>query len=93
MVACKFTKMNGFFYHLCKSRATGDGRPYENHFVLVHNHANEIDVGTGSISLAAADKAGHVLCTDISEKMLAVARKKIRKQAIIALSKTTRDMI
>lgn len=32
--------------------------------------------GTGELSLAAAKKAGHVICTDNSERMLAVAREK-----------------
>jgi len=40
----------------------------------------EIAAGTGGISLAVADKAEHILCTDISDKMLAVARKKAKKQ-------------
>jgi len=40
----------------------------------------EAAAGTGSISLAVADKAGRVLCTDLSERMLAVARKKAAKQ-------------
>jgi ubiquinone/menaquinone biosynthesis C-methylase UbiE len=41
----------------------------------------ETAAGTGSISLALADKAGSVLCTDLSERMLAVARKKAAKRA------------
>jgi SAM-dependent methyltransferase len=36
----------------------------------------EAAAGTGSISLAVADKARSVLCTDISGRMLAVAEKK-----------------
>lgn len=35
--------------------------------------------GTGELSIAAARKADSVLCTDFSEKMLDVARKKARK--------------
>lgn len=35
--------------------------------------------GTGELSVAAARKADSVLCTDYSEKMLDVARKKVRK--------------
>ena len=42
----------------------------------------EVAAGTGAISLAVANKASYVLCTDISEKMLAMARKKVRKQAV-----------
>lgn len=36
--------------------------------------------GTGELSLAAAEKADFVLCTDNSEKMLDVAREKARKR-------------
>ena len=35
--------------------------------------------GTGSISIAVSDKASQITCTDVSEKMLSVARKKITK--------------
>ncbi|MCL2633610.1 MAG: class I SAM-dependent methyltransferase [Oscillospiraceae bacterium] len=42
----------------------------------------EIAGGTGSISLAVADKAESVLCTDLSERMLITARKKARKRAV-----------
>ena len=40
----------------------------------------EAAAGTGSISLAVADRAGAVLCTDVSEKMLNIARRKIVKR-------------
>jgi ubiquinone/menaquinone biosynthesis C-methylase UbiE len=39
----------------------------------------EVAAGTGSISIAASEKASRVLCTDISERMLNVARRKITK--------------
>ena len=42
----------------------------------------EMAAGTGAISIAVANKASRVLCTDISEKMLNVARKKITKRSI-----------
>ena len=42
----------------------------------------EIAAGTGSVSLAVANKAADILCTDISEKMLAVAKKKAKKRGI-----------
>jgi len=42
----------------------------------------EVAAGTGAISLAVADKAGYVLCTDISENMLNVVRRKIKKHAV-----------
>ena len=40
----------------------------------------EAAAGTGSISLAAAEKASRVLCTDLSEKMLKVAGRKVVKR-------------
>jgi ubiquinone/menaquinone biosynthesis C-methylase UbiE len=39
----------------------------------------ETAAGTGSISIALSDKAKRILCTDISERMLNVARKKALK--------------
>jgi phosphatidylethanolamine/phosphatidyl-N-methylethanolamine N-methyltransferase len=42
----------------------------------------EVAAGTGSISLEIADKVKNVLCTDMSQKMLAVARKKARKRKV-----------
>ncbi|MCL1914766.1 MAG: class I SAM-dependent methyltransferase [Eubacteriaceae bacterium] len=42
----------------------------------------EAAAGTGSISLAVAKKAKVVLCTDLSEKMLAVARRKAMRQSV-----------
>jgi len=42
----------------------------------------DVAAGTGTISLAIADKASHVLCTDVSEKMLNVARRKINKRGL-----------
>jgi len=40
----------------------------------------EAAAGTGAISLAVSDKANHILCTDVSEKMLNVARRKTAKR-------------
>ncbi|MDR1559872.1 MAG: methyltransferase domain-containing protein, partial [Clostridiales bacterium] len=42
----------------------------------------EAAAGTGAISLAVADKAKSVVCTDISEHMLNVARKKASKRGV-----------
>jgi len=42
----------------------------------------EVAAGTGAISLAIADKAEYILCTDISERMLSAARKKARKRRV-----------
>jgi ubiquinone/menaquinone biosynthesis C-methylase UbiE len=40
----------------------------------------EVAAGTGAISLKIADKAEAILCTDLSERMLVVARKKAKKR-------------
>ena len=42
----------------------------------------EAAAGTGSISLAVADRASLVLCTDVSEKMLSVARRKTARHGV-----------
>jgi ubiquinone/menaquinone biosynthesis C-methylase UbiE len=42
----------------------------------------ELAGGTGAISLSVADKASSVLCTDISARMLAVAKKKADKRGV-----------
>jgi ubiquinone/menaquinone biosynthesis C-methylase UbiE len=42
----------------------------------------EYAAGTGAISIALADKAKHILCTDASEKMLDIAKKKAKKRSI-----------
>ncbi|MDR1802402.1 MAG: class I SAM-dependent methyltransferase [Treponema sp.] len=41
----------------------------------------EAAAGTGAISLAVAGRASHVLCTDVSERMLNIARRKIVKRS------------
>lgn len=48
--------------------------------------------GTGEFSLAAAKRAGSVLCTDQSEAMLARARKKVRKRGLSNVSFARRDI-
>ena len=42
----------------------------------------EAAAGTGAISLAVADKAESVHCTDLSERMLSVARKNAAKRGV-----------
>jgi SAM-dependent methyltransferase len=42
----------------------------------------EAAAGTGAISLAVADKAGSILCTDLSERMLGAARRKAERQGV-----------
>ncbi len=48
--------------------------------------------GTGEFSLAAAKRAGSVLCTDQSEAMLARARKRARKRGLSNVSFARRDL-
>jgi ubiquinone/menaquinone biosynthesis C-methylase UbiE len=40
----------------------------------------EVAAGTGAVSLAVAGKAESIFCTDLSERMLSVARKKAKKR-------------
>jgi ubiquinone/menaquinone biosynthesis C-methylase UbiE len=47
----------------------------------------EAAAGTGSISVAIADKAARVLCTDISDNMLKAARRKAAKLTNITVDK------
>jgi ubiquinone/menaquinone biosynthesis C-methylase UbiE len=42
----------------------------------------EAAAGTGSISIAVSDKTRQITCTDVSEKMLNIARRKITKLGI-----------
>jgi len=73
------------FYDLAEKM---NGRAYENMLKTVQelvpdgSKVLEIAAGTGSVSLAVANKAAEILCTDISEKMLAVAKKKAKKRGI-----------
>jgi ubiquinone/menaquinone biosynthesis C-methylase UbiE len=46
----------------------------------------EIAAGTGSISLAIADRAANILCTDVSERMLKTAGKKAEKLGLKNIS-------
>ena len=48
--------------------------------------------GTGSISIAVSAKAKHVLCTDVSENMLDVARRKTKRKNIENLQFATCDI-
>ena len=51
---------------------------------LVPKNSNvfEAAAGTGSISVEVADKARTVYCTDVSQRMLSVARRKAKKKGI-----------
>ena len=73
------------FYDLAEKangRAYGEMLKIVNGLVPQGKTVLEAAAGTGAISLAIADKASSVLCTDVSEKMLNVVRRKIVKQGI-----------
>lgn len=61
---------------------------------IVPEGANVLDcaAGTGELSIAAAEKAGHVLCTDMSLQMLERAKKKSAKKGIKNISFEERDI-
>lgn len=61
---------------------------------LVSNRARVLDcaAGTGEFSLAAARRAGSVLCTDQSEAMLGRARKKAAKRRLSNIGFAVRDI-
>lgn len=48
--------------------------------------------GTGALTIAAADRAGSVLCTDTSAEMLSVARKKIKRRRLDNVSFARRNI-
>lgn len=48
--------------------------------------------GTGALSLAAAERAGHVLCTDLSPAMLDRAKKKAERAGIMNIDFAQRDI-
>ena len=48
--------------------------------------------GTGEFSLAAAERAGAVMCTDLSQAMLDKAEAKARRRGITNISFLVRDM-
>jgi ubiquinone/menaquinone biosynthesis C-methylase UbiE len=52
----------------------------------------EAAAGTGSISLAVFEKAGKVLCTDLSGNMLAVARMKIKARGAANITVAERNI-
>lgn len=61
---------------------------------VVPKGANVLDcaAGTGELSIAAAEKAGRVFCTDMSLPMLERARKKSAKKGIKNISFGERDI-
>lgn len=52
----------------------------------------ECAAGTGEISIAVSGKASHILCTDMSESMLDVAKEKCRKKGISNIEFAERDI-
>jgi len=66
-----------------------NGRAYANMLKCVQKYvphkANVIEIacGTGAISMAVAKKAESVLCADISDKMLSVARRKAKRIGVL----------
>ena len=71
------------FYDLAEA---ANGRAYKKMLRVVRalvpsgSRVLECAAGTGAISLACADRAEEILCTDVSERMLDVARRKAAKQ-------------
>lgn len=61
---------------------------------LIPQGASVLDcaAGTGQFSLAAAARAGRVLCTDLSEAMLERARKKAEKRGVFNIDFALRDI-
>jgi ubiquinone/menaquinone biosynthesis C-methylase UbiE len=52
----------------------------------------EAAAGTGAISLALADKVSSIICTDLSERMLSVARGKAKKQGADNIAFSVRSL-
>jgi ubiquinone/menaquinone biosynthesis C-methylase UbiE len=52
----------------------------------------EAAAGTGAISLAVAGKAARVVCTDLSRRMIGVARRKARRQGVSNITFDTRSL-
>ena len=69
--------------------AKANGRTYREMIKIVRDLVSqgtsvlEVAAGTGTISLAVSDKASRVLCTDLSENMLNVARRKATKAGAV----------
>ncbi len=60
--------------------------------VPVGSHVLDCAAGTGEFSLAAAGRAGSVLCTDLSEAMLKRAERKARRRGLANVSFALRDI-
>jgi len=78
-----FWNFSAPFYDLAEKvngRAYSEMLKFVNKVVPEAATVLEAAAGTGAISLVVANKAERILCTDISEKMLNVARKKIKRR-------------
>ena len=53
----------------------------------------EVAAGTGAISVAIADKAKYILCTDVSDRMLSVAQKKASRHSVSNISFGNLDIL
>jgi len=78
--------------------AKANERAYREMLRIVRDHVPqgatvlEAAAGTGAVSLAVADKAAHVLCTDLSENMLNVARRKAEKANVANITLANRSI-
>jgi SAM-dependent methyltransferase len=52
----------------------------------------EAAAGTGAISIAVADKAANVVCTDLSERMLKVAQRKAKRKGLTNITFSERSI-
>jgi len=80
-----FWDFSAIFYDLAmkaNGRAYGEMLKFIGDIVPVGATVLEAAAGTGATSIAVSDKASSILCTDISEKMLNVARRKVKKRRI-----------
>lgn len=62
--------------------------------LLISHGARVLDcaAGTGALSIAAADRAESVLCTDTSREMLSVARKKAKRRRLFNITFEVRNI-
>jgi ubiquinone/menaquinone biosynthesis C-methylase UbiE len=73
------------FYDIAEAT---NGKAYGGMLKLIHRlvpegaRVLELAAGTGAISLAVADNAADVVCTDISERMLSIAKRKAARRGI-----------
>ncbi|MCL2350782.1 MAG: class I SAM-dependent methyltransferase [Defluviitaleaceae bacterium] len=80
-----FWDFSAIFYDMAmkaNGRAYADMLKFIGGIVPVGATVLEAAAGTGATSIVVSDKASRILCTDISEKMLNMARKKIKKHSV-----------